>query len=213
MPHSALIVEDLPDAQAWLREVLVAAFPEVRVEICGTLAAARAALRSAPHELILVDLNLPDGSGIELLPIARSTPGTRHVLVTTIYDDGAHIFPALRAGAQGYLLKDEPREDLVRQLRSITRGELPLSPSVAAQVMQHFGGPDGAPPQQDILTFKEREVLAAIAEGLTLGAAAERLGISRNTVATHIKHIYYKLNVSSRAEAARRAEQLGIVGQ
>ncbi len=212
MFSKALIIEDLPDAQTWLSSVLGDAFPGISVAIAATAAEARTQLARDRPPLALVDLNLPDGSGIELLPLVRLADPEAIAIVTTIYDDEAHIFPALRAGAQGYLLKDEPRESLVRQLRTLSRGELPLSPSVAKMVLRHFAPADALAGTAN-LTAKERAVLAAVAEGLTVGDAAKRLGVARNTVSTHIKHIYAKLSISSRAEAARIAAQLGIVGQ
>jgi DNA-binding NarL/FixJ family response regulator len=211
MPTSGLIIEDLPDAAHWLSGVLIEAFPKVVVRTVATIAEARTALYEYPPDIALVDLNLPDGSGIELIPLVRALRSESYAIVTTIYDDDAHVFPALRAGAQGYLLKDESQEDLVRQLRSILRGELPLSPSVARAVLRHFSAESAPEPLHSHLTSKEREVLAAVADGATVGEAAQRLGITRNTAATHVKRIYSKLSISSRAEAARIAAQLGIV--
>lgn len=207
----ALVIEDLRGAQQWLCSVLGEAFPGIAVSLAATAADARRQLSLLQPALALVDLNLPDGSGIELLPLVHFANPAGIAVVTTIYDDEPHVFPALRAGAQGYLLKDEPRDSLVRQLRALERGELPLSPPIARMVLRHFA-PAGAPAGAESLTAKQRAVLAALAEGLTVGQAAQRLGIARNTVATHVKHVYAKLSISSRAEAARVAARLGLIG-
>jgi DNA-binding NarL/FixJ family response regulator len=131
-------------------------------------------------------------------------------IVTTVYADDDHLFSALRAGAQGYLLKDQSRERLTEQLRGILHGEPPLSPSIARRLMRTFTAP--AQHREDSgLTAREIEVLTLIANGHTLKDVGKALGISRFTVGDHVKMIYRKLNVASRAEAALQAARLGIV--
>lgn len=206
-----LVVEDFPDAALWLKETLCASFPGIAVDVAGTLAAGRELLRTARPEIALIDLVLPDGSGIQLVAEARSRAPAIPVIVTTVYDDDDHIFPALRAGACGYLLKEESRDNLVRQIQAVIRGELPLSPAVARQVMRYFTGGKTGQEHVETLTAKEREVLKCIASGLTLDEVARRLAVSRNTVHTHVKRVYDKLDISTRAEATVIAARLGLI--
>nr|WP_245540544.1 response regulator transcription factor [Solimonas variicoloris] len=205
-----LVIEDLASTADWLRRALREAFPGMAIEHAETVAEARLALARAPAAIALVDLDLPDGSGIDLIAeISARHPGCQ-CIVTTIYGDDRHLFPALRAGAQGYLLKDQPVERLVAALQAIDRGEPPLSPAIARRLLGMFA-PNGATPEEQKLTARERETLTLIAKGLRLAEVAEQLGVTRNTAAGFVKAIYRKLNISSRAEAALEATRLGLV--
>ena len=208
-PQSALIVEDLPSASAWLAAALADAFPGIATREAPDLAAARAAIAAAgPPDLAIVDLGLPDGSGVDLIRhLTRTAPATQCV-VATIFNDDVHLFPALRAGAAGYLLKDQPRERIVSALRGIVAGEPPLSPAIARRLLQMFAPAEVADDQP--LTPRERECLMLIAKGLKVADVAVQLGVTRNTAATYVKSIYRKLDVSSRAEAALEAVRLGL---
>lgn len=205
-----LVVEDFDEAAAWLSQALREAFPGIGVSVASSLAQGREILRASRPEVALIDLGLPDGSGIDLVVEARMRSPAVPVIVTSLFSDDDHIFPALRAGASGYLLKEESRETLVGQIQAMTRGELPLSPTIAQQVMRYFSGLRSEAQQVEHLTDKEREVLKHIAGGATLNEVAARLGVTRNTVHTHVKHVYDKLGVSTRAEATAIAARLGI---
>lgn len=210
-PRSALIVEDLPASRGWLEELLREAFPDIAVRCSEDLASAREQLRQAVPDMALVDLGLPDGSGVELiLALHQQHPACRCV-VTTIYGDDAHLFPALRAGAAGYLLKDQTKDRLVTQLRGISAGEPPLSPVIARRLLQMFEPPPGEA-SEERLSPREKETLVLIAKGYRLNEVATTLGVTRNTAAGYIKSVYRKLEVSSRAEAALAAARLGLVG-
>lgn len=214
---SALIVEDIPDIRAWLAQVAQEAFPGLQLVQAARFGDAVAALATQPFDLALVDLGLPDGSGVDLVRLLQDRqPGTLAVVVS-IYDDDDHLFPALQAGAFGYLLKEQPREQLVAQLLRITHGEPPLSPPIARRVLGHFAGAPGrraalARELDEVrLTERETEMLQRAAKGYTLAEIAQQLGVTRNTVAAHIKNVYRKLNVTSRAEAALEAARRGLV--
>lgn len=204
-----LIIEDLAATAEWLQRALCEAFPGITVEIAETAAEARAALQRAP-DIALVDLDLPDGSGIDIIAQISARHPQCHCIVSTIYGDDRYLFPALRAGAQGYLLKDQPLERLVAALQAIDRGEPPLSPAIARRLLGMFA-PAGPQPDEHKLTGRERETLVLIAKGLRLAEVAEQLGVTRNTAAGFVKAIYRKLNISSRAEAALEATRLGLV--
>ena len=212
----ALVIEDQVDTQAWLVEVARSAFGAVSVTVGGDLAAGHAWLEGQAAEtrsIALIDLVLPDGCGIELIRrMAEQHPGVTPVVVS-IYDDDAHLFDAIAAGAQGYLLKDEGADVLVGRLREIARGEPPLSPAIARRILAHFHRPPEACDwsRRELLTPRETEVLALLGRGLRIGDAAQSLGLTRHTVAGYVKILYSKLKISSRAEAALEARRRGLV--
>lgn len=209
--QDGLVVEDLAASAQWLARVLGEAFPGIRARVAETLEDARHAARVQAPDIALIDLDLPDGSGVDLIrEFARAYPAC-HCVVTTIYADDRHLFPALRAGAQGYLLKDQPTERVVAALRAIGAGEPPLSPAIAQRLLRVFGAEQPALAEDARLTPRERETLTLIAKGLRLPEVAQQLGVTRHTAAGFIKAIYRKLNINSRAEAALEAARLGLV--
>ena len=217
----ALVVEDLAEVRDWLVEIAQSVFPGIEVTAVGRAGEAMACAGSSDFDVALVDLGLPDGSGIDVVRTLHREQPQCLAVVVTIYDDDEHLFPALQAGAFGYLLKDQPREALVAQLLRIASGEPPLSPPIARRVLSFFGqnaaGPAPAPPQPAPqaeavrLTEQETVVLQRVAKGYTLPEIAQQMGLSRHTIAEHVKHIYRKLDVSSRAEAALEAARRGLV--
>lgn len=210
-PASALVVDDLVPSRRWLRAALGQAYPGIAVREASNVAEAMALL-DPPPDLALVDLGLPDGSGVQV--IERLAGGSTLCVVATVFDDDAHLFPALRAGAQGYVLKDMSHDELAQRLRGIAEGQPPLSASIARRLLRHFG-PGLAAPQAEpeaTLTEREKSVLQLIGKGLTVAEAAAALSLSRNTCAGYVKEIYRKLRVSSRAEAALAATRMGLVG-
>lgn len=155
---------------------------------------------------------MPDGSGIDFIGELTGAQPDAYCIVTTIFDDDAHIFSALKAGAQGYLLKEQSTDRLVTQLRGIAQGEPPLSPAIARRMLRHFQTPDSNhadPPVK--LSGREREVLMLVAKSYSRAEIADLLGITTNTTAGYIKTLYQKLNVSTRAEAALEAVRLGYL--
>lgn len=238
-----LIVEDLPQTALWLQNVVTQAFAQLQIHHCNTLQTARTALArytqagAPPLQLVLLDLGLPDGDGATLLPwLAQHLPQTA-IVVATIYDDDAHVFQALAAGAKGYLLKDESADALVQYLGRITRGEPPLSPAIARRILQHFQMPAGAgvaatslsvqntaqttelpdfvnseqAHADGVLSPRECQTLQWIAQGYTVAECAKKLDLSPNTVAGYVKSIYQKLQISTRAEATREAIKRGMI--
>lgn len=207
---SALVVEDMPAVRDGLVAVLRDAYPGVHVEAAGSLREARVLLRTLRPDVALIDLGLPDGSGVQLIEQLSSDLPACPCVVTTIFADDVHLFPALRAGAQGYLLKDQPRARMVQALQGIVAGEPPLSPVIARRLLKVFAPDTDAQPAAR-LSPRERETLTLIAKGFKLPDVAAQLGITRNTAADFVKSIYRKLNVSSRAEATLEAARLGLV--
>jgi DNA-binding NarL/FixJ family response regulator len=206
-----LVLDDQAASRDWLAAAAQAAFPDATLVRAATLAEGLGALQPPPG-LALVDLGLPDGSGIELIDAARRSGAGTVCVVATVFDDDAHLFPALRAGAQGYVLKDQSREQLADMLRGIVAGQPPLSPSIARRLLRQFRTvADVAAAPAESLTAREREVLGLIGKGLTVPATAQALGISRHTCVGYVKEIYRKLEVGSRAEATLAASRLGLV--
>ena len=207
-----LLIEDQPHTRDWMLGVLASAFPGLEVATAGTLKAAQHWLdaNGARLTLAVVDIGLPDGSGIDIISrLSRDFPAALPI-VATIYDDDAHLFDAIAAGARGYVLKDEEAGLLVSYLKRIEAGEPPLSPSIAHRMLAHFRGPALARADEAGLSPRETEVLTLLARGMTVSEAATRLGLQPQTVASYVKIIYQKLNISSRAEATREALKRGL---
>lgn len=209
---TAFILEDTPESQVWLSEVLRQSFPEIQIQSASHIAQAVSMLSALPAvDIALIDLSLPDGSGVSVIEwLNRHSPQTICV-VASIFDDDHHIFPALRAGAHGYLLKDQPQAAIVQALNGILTGQSPLSPAIARKLLRHFHEPFDQANSPALLTEREKEVLSIIAKGMTMVETANMLGLKRNTVAGYVKEIYRKLNVSSRAEAAITAQKMGLI--
>ncbi len=253
MTVKVLILEDNPVARNFLCRVVRESFSDAHtITEAGDLETARRALSQTqangryashadwqePFKLILVDLELPDGNGLDLLAELTQYPATK--IVTTLYSDDEHLFPALQRGADGYLLKEDRFEVLVEELQKIVRGQPPLSPAIARRLLTHFRqgqgqGLEALPPAEtglqaagsaaapsrpvnmeraaetERLTPRETEVLTYLSKGFTIKEIANLMGIKWFTVNDHIKSIYKKLNVSSRAEAAVLASKQGLV--
>ena len=206
--QQGVIVEDLPDARDWLIKALAEAFPGISIRSAANLAEARRLIAEQAPQIALIDIGLPDGSGIDLIAELKQSHPTLMSVVTSIFDDDTHLFAALGAGACGYLLKDQSRDQLCGMLQRIVDGQPPLSPSIARRLLGFFG------PREDDdetpLTRRERDVLALIAKGYTTARVAELLSISPHTAAGYVKSIYSKLSISSRAEAAMEAVAGGM---
>lgn len=218
--RQVLIVEDQSDTRAWLRRVVMSAFEKVEIaetSSCSTTLAwlgdHGARLAGSSGALALIDLGMPDGSGIDIIRELNVRYSTVLRIVTTIYDDDRHLFAAIAAGAQGYLLKDRHPDMMLQYLRRIDCGEPPLSPSIAQRMLQHFAQfkpQDLDPDPMGALTAREVDVLRLLGRGLRVAEAARVLGLTPHTVAGYVKIIYRKLNISSRAEAAIEATRRGL---
>lgn len=208
---SALVVEDHDETREWLCELVAEAFPDTEVRHAATLGRARRVLEDGQPELAVIDLSLPDGSGVELIRSLSQTSPQTYSVVATIFDDDRHLFAALQAGAQGYLLKEQPRPRLLAQLQGIMNGNPPLSPTVARRILRYFQGQPPPRVTDKTLSDREKEVLTLVSKGLSRSDISRLLGITPNTAAGYIKTIYRKLNVSSRAEAVLEAVRMGLV--
>jgi len=226
IPQQILIVEDDPAMEA-LAVMAVGVFIGARVQTARTLQAARECLARTAIDLALIDLGLPDGSGIDLLHEITAQHGEHPsppvCVVHTVFDSDELLFAALMAGAHGYLLKGEPAGIMAGRLSAAMRGEPAISPAIARRVLARFRAPAAAARPSDRtvaetaehhadLTPRELQVLRLIAQGMTLSEVASALGISINTVKTQVKRVYERLGVGSRVAAATEARRRGLLG-
>jgi DNA-binding NarL/FixJ family response regulator len=212
---TVMVVEDDP---AFLTRFcgIVACDPEFELfAAVADLASARQALSKAAPDVLLTDLGLPDGSGIELIrETARRYPAT-DIMVITVFNDEDHVLASVEAGATGYILKDSMPEEFVGLIRQLRDGGSPISPVIARQLLKRFKPtapvPEAKPNEDAGLSARESEVLSFIAKGFNFCEIARLLGISQHTVTTHVKKIYQKLAVHSRGEAVYEAGKMGLV--
>jgi DNA-binding NarL/FixJ family response regulator len=166
-----------------------------------------AALRGIPRlnpDIVILDINLPDVSGVECARRLKSICPNVQILMLTVFEDTESVFSALRVGASGYLLKQTPLQELLAALREIYRGGSPMSSHVARKVVQSFKEDDVVDHEVESLSSREREVLELIAEGCLFKEIAGKLGVSFGTIHTYCRRIYEKLHVRSRAQAVAR---------
>lgn len=210
-----LIVEDQAETTEFLRNAVAQAFPKLNIVTFAEVKEARVWLQRRDRKpslaLALVDLGLPDGSGLDVLRLIKEHEPEARAVVITIYDSDATLFDALSAGASGYILKGEEPFFLVEILKRIENGEPPLSPSIARRLLNHFAGTKTEKPSEAELTSREKETLTLLARGMTVPESAQQMGLSASTVAGYVKIIYQKLHVSNRAEATREAIRRGLV--
>jgi len=184
------------------------------IEVVQDVADGEAAVAAAETEtpdVVLMDLVMPGVDGVEAIRRIRERRPQARVLVLSSFLDDERLFPAVRAGAAGYLLKDVEPGELVRAIRTVHGGEALLHPAVAARLMDEFANAAPADPDLDALTGREREVLALVARGLPNKLIARELSISEKTVKAHVSSILGKLGLTDRTQAALYAVRAGLV--
>jgi len=209
-----LVVEDDEPTRGRLVRALAAHAEELELAAAvGTCAEALRALRSDPPEVLLVDLDLPDGHGIELIRAARALSADTQAMVVTVFGDEKSVLGAIEAGARGYLLKDESAEGVGAAILQLLAGGAPITPAIAQHLILRFQArpPSAGREAGPALSKRELEVLELVVKGFTFGEIAGLLELSPHTVGTFVRRIYRKLEVRSRGEAVFEALQLGIV--
>lgn len=203
---SVLIADDHPVVRDGLRGTFAGA---ADISVAGEAGDGREAVETAVRlgvEVVLMDLRMPEMSGVEAIAaLHRRAPEIR-VLVLTTFDDESDVLPAVEAGATGYLLKDAEPEELLRAVRAVRRGESVLAPTAASQLMGRV-----RKPVSQGLSDREREVLRLVAKGASNRVTASRLFISEASVKTHLQHIYDKLGARDRASAVTEAYRRGLL--
>jgi DNA-binding NarL/FixJ family response regulator len=205
---SVMVVED--DAIILERLAgVVQSDPRLKLQAtCSTVADARLALHDKAPDVLLIDLDLPDGNGLEIITLVQDEGFDTAMMVISVFGDEWHILKAIAAGASGYLLKDDESIQIGTAITDLAAGGAPISPSIARHLMKHFR------PEQALLeklTQREQQVLQKVAKGYTSQEIAEIEGLSYHTVATHVKNIYRKLSVNSRAEAVFEALKMNLI--
>jgi DNA-binding NarL/FixJ family response regulator len=205
------IVEDDGPTRARLARAVEA---DARLRLAGAVGSAQAGIellrREAP-DVLLVDLGLPDRTGLDVIRAARHLSADTLAMVVTVFGDEKSVVSAIEAGARGYLLKDGSEGEIAAAILELRAGGSPISPQIARHLLRRFQEPAPVPAGGPSLTEREREILDGVVKGFTFSEIARLLEISTHTVITHIRHIYRKLEVRSRSEAVYEALSLGLV--
>jgi DNA-binding NarL/FixJ family response regulator len=208
-----LIVEDDEPTRERLVRAVAAHADEIELsDAVGTVREGVLSLRRDPPEVLLVDLGLPDGSGIALIRAARALSSDVLSMVITVFGDEKSVLGAIEAGARGYLQKDQAAEDVGTAILQLLAGGSPITPAIAQYLILRFQEhPRAARGVAPSLSQRELEVLELVVKGFTFPEIARLLALSPHTVGTFVRRIYRKLEVRSRGEAVFEALQLGIV--
>lgn len=214
--HTVFLVEDQENTRERL-QVIVDSHPQLTVMgTVSTCEEARSFLSKTSPDVLLIDLGLPDGSGVDIIREVSESSSNTEIMVITVFGDEKHVVTAIEAGASGYLLKDGDSDYIGDSIIQMINGGSPISSSIARYLLRRFQEPltkDIPTDNSDTpkLTKRESEVLEFVAKGFSYNEIAETLSMSVHTVTSHIKHIYRKLAVRSRGEAVFEAMQLGLI--
>jgi DNA-binding NarL/FixJ family response regulator len=211
-PLRVLIADDHPLFRHGIA-ALLQALPEF--EVVGEATAGEEAVALAEQlqpDVILMDIQMPRINGIEATRLILHTSPHIRILMVTMSEDDASVFTAMRAGARGYILKDAQKDDMLRAIRAVGRGEAIFSPAIATRLIDFFATPRPAAPPQAFpdLTDREREILNLIAQGHNNHEIAVQLVLSPSTVRNYVSNIFSKLQVADRAQAIVRAREAGL---
>jgi DNA-binding NarL/FixJ family response regulator len=212
MTIRVLVADDQSMVRAGFRMLLAGEEDiEVVAEASNGLEAVDKAARFKPG-VILMDIRMPELDGLQATRRILATDGEARILILTTFDLDEYVYEALRAGASGFVLKDDSPEQLIGAIRTVAGGDALLSPTITKRVIQKFARmPRPAPPKElDELSEREREVFRLVARGLSNGEIANELYISETTVKTHVTHILQKLNLRDRVQAVVLAHQAGV---
>jgi len=213
------LVEDSAQTRTRITHLLQACLPHAQVTAFDRFATAKAHALAAKSDYWLIDLGLPDGNGVDLIRIVRAQDATAHILVISVFGDVDNVVGSIQAGANGYLLKDAVDTDLAGAMAAMEHGGTPLSPMIASRLLETMMpakpspvSPVAVPHSASVLTPKESELLNLLSRGYTYAESAELMHVAISTVQTHVRGIYAKLAVGSKAEAVFEAKALGLLG-
>lgn len=207
MFQKVLVVEDRFEHYEFLHEALVSLNTDMEINLAKNLIQGLDML-ATDYDLFILDLELPDGSGVEMIPKIRSLPSDCKVMVNTVFEDDDIFFKAMRLGIDGYILKTATQNSLISSLVEVDQGMAVLSPILARKLMNFHAGEVS---RVQKLTEKELVVLKLIAQGHTMKSAAEDLNRSVDTVKYHIKGIYKKTGAENRTSLLKIAQELGVL--
>ena len=212
MSIRVLVADDQSMVRAGFRMLLAGEEDiEVVAEASNVLEAVEKASRFRPS-VVLMDIRMPELDGLTATQRILAADDSARVLILTTFDHDEYVYEALRIGASGFVLKDDPPEQLIAAIRTIAEGDALLSPSITKRVIEQFGRVPRPEPPSEVadLTPREQEILRLIAKGLSNGEIADTLVISETTVKTHVTHILQKLNLRDRVQAVVLAYQTGL---
>lgn len=224
-PFKVLAVDDDPNVIEALRNQLTEQTDMKLVASATSVKDAMKALSEQSPDVMLVDLGLPDGNGLDLIRYASGSLPQCEIMVLTVFGDESHVLSSIEAGASGYLTKDTSLTDVANRLRQLRAGGSPISPVIARGLLNKFRQTSSVvvqrtdssdcPPlrEQNLLSERETEVLQMVAKGFMQAEIAELIGVSVNTIGTYVKRIYKKLAVNSRTSAIHKATVMGILNQ
>lgn len=211
-----LVEDDAPVRERFARIIKDWAGGQL-IAACGTLAEANSLILSQPIDLLITDLNLPDGHGVQAIRMLRAKRPNAEAMVISVLADDRNVIEAIEAGASGYLLKDSDPINIIDAIVDLLAGRSPISSTIARTIVRRLGGREAAADRAkadeapQLLTPREMDILWGIAKGFTYGELAERLEISKQTVPVHIKNIYRKLQANNRSEAVYEASRRGLI--
>lgn len=215
---SVIIVEDEPEFRRRFAQIVENEPSMHLVGVAANKREAQAIIDKEDFDVMMIDLGLPDGSGIDLIRSVSQRKPDVDIMVVTVFGDEQHVVSSIEAGATGYILKDSTPADVISCIRLLRAGGSPVSPVVARSVLRAIRNRMGtttttrAPnPESNPLSARETEILQLLAKGMSFNEIGEILGISPHTVTAHIKKIYRKLAVHSRGEAVYEATQMGLL--
>ena len=215
---SALVIEDIPEINPWMTEILLNTFAHLEVDHALSIEQADSLIKTKSYDLALVDVTLSDGQGLDIISwLVRFSPDTRCIVVSNFEHD-ANLIEAICRGATGYLLKDTPPELLKHHLEQYVLGMPAFSAKMMHKILDYIRthrvpaiAMNSSICPTLPLTSREKEILIYIAQSYSAPAIAIKLGLSNYTVSSYIKEIYRKLNISSRAQAALLAQKYGLL--
>jgi DNA-binding NarL/FixJ family response regulator len=211
MKQTVLIVEDDDATRARLERAIREGGMFTLIGAVGFFNAASLLLHKQPPDILLTDLDLPDGNGVDLIKIQKQAPNDGLAVVITIFGDEGHVIKALKAGASGYLLKDDDFIEINNALKQMVDGGSPISPSIARYLLAEFSSPTQSEGIESQLSVREQEILVLVSKGYTSKEIGMMLQVSFHTVNAHVKNIYKKLSVTNKAEAIYEATRQGII--
>ena len=219
---TVMLVEDDPSFLARFCRIVSQSAELSLLAAVGDLASARSTLQRQVPDVLLTDLGLPDGSGIDLIRETAARHPCTDIMVVTVFGDEGHVVDSIEAGATGYILKDSLPEEFVGLVTQLRAGGSPISPAIARQLLRRMKtvsagpvdaqqAPGFAPGLERVLSARESEVLSLIAKGFNFAEIARLLLVSPHTITAHVKKIYQKLAVHSRGEAVYEAIRMGLL--
>lgn len=209
--YTIIIVEDEIDVRERLVEMIELDEKFNLLDASSTVAEGVMALENHKPDILLTDLGLPDGSGIEIIKTIEKLRLDCEAMVISGFQDEHNVFNALQAGAKAYILKDDKSQKITDAIKAMMEGGAPISPVIARLMLQKFQQPEPVTELPEALTERQVKILKLVSQGFSSKEIGEKLSISYYTVTTHIKNIYNKLQVNSRTEALHEALKLGLL--